>query len=92
LITALADPSSNVRQCAAYSLGKLQDLRAIPALVEALRDRDAYVQKAAAIALESIGHTDGELKKKVQSTKESAERALRRATKDTERAAARERL
>jgi len=42
------DTYSTVRQRAAFALGYMEDLRAVPVLVEGLRDKDSIVQRIAA--------------------------------------------
>lgn len=49
------DPSYKVRLQVAITLGKLHDKRAVPALMGALKDRNATVQGVAAAALGQIG-------------------------------------
>jgi HEAT repeat protein len=51
----LKDPSPDVRRTAALSLGKIALSEAVPALVQALRDRDPVVRQHSAWALGSIG-------------------------------------
>jgi HEAT repeat protein len=55
LIQALADEELSVRQCAALSLSKRSDGRAVPALVEAMRSKDALLARLAANALACTG-------------------------------------
>jgi len=54
-INALADPSPTVREQAAYTLGYLQVIDAIPSLIEVLNDEDRDVVDAAQFALGNIG-------------------------------------
>ncbi|MBC7314866.1 MAG: HEAT repeat domain-containing protein, partial [Chloroflexi bacterium] len=51
----LKDPERSVREAAATALGEIKDPRAIPALVEALKDWELNVQEAAAKALSVFG-------------------------------------
>ncbi len=57
LIAALKDPDFVDRNCAASSLGKLRDRRAVPALVEVATrvKEDAFVRASATTALAKIG-------------------------------------
>jgi phycocyanobilin lyase alpha subunit len=62
LIAALADETDRtpdggypLRRNAATALGKLDDRRAVPALIECLRCEDYYVRESAAQALELLG-------------------------------------
>jgi phycocyanobilin lyase subunit alpha len=62
LITALKDEADRtpeggypLRRNAARALGKLNDLQAVPALIECLNCTDFYVREAAAQALEMLG-------------------------------------
>ena len=64
LIAALADEDDRteaggypLRRNAARALGKLEDQRAIPPLLETLTCSDFYVREAAAKALEQLGHS-----------------------------------
>ncbi len=54
IVGALGDPSESVRQAAAHACGKLQEPRAVPALIEML-DGTPHLQRAAATALGRIG-------------------------------------
>jgi len=55
LVTSLlSDPSSDVRISACAYLARSVDPRAVPKLLEALKDRDTKVRKAAADALRAI--------------------------------------
>ena len=58
---SLKDPSAEVRISAATSLGKMNAKKSIPALVEALNDKDVGVILAAASSLRSLGNTDAYL-------------------------------
>jgi len=51
---ALADHSSRVRKVAAYALGDIKDISAVPYLMKALEDTDPAVLKAALAALKRI--------------------------------------
>ncbi len=55
LLRALGDDDPNVRQCAALSLRLNPSPSALPALVNALSDRDRLVARFAADALAAIG-------------------------------------
>ena len=55
LAGVLGDGDSDVRQAAAWALGKIGDARAVEALVGALGDEKSWVRKAAARALGKIG-------------------------------------
>jgi phycocyanobilin lyase subunit alpha len=66
LIAALNDEDDRteiggypLRRNAARALGKLEDKRAVPALIEALACPDFYVREAAAQALETLGDIAG---------------------------------
>jgi HEAT repeat protein len=48
------DPDNEVRWVAALALGQINDPRAVPALVEALKDVDRYVRYGAVMALEQL--------------------------------------
>jgi len=48
---ALAHPEAGIREHAVVALGKIQDARVTPALIEMLRDPEALIQKAAIHAL-----------------------------------------
>ena len=50
----LADEAAGVRKVAGYALGSLEDVRAVPALIRALRDIDEQVVAAATYALGRI--------------------------------------
>jgi phycocyanobilin lyase subunit alpha len=63
LIAALQDEDDRtpeggypLRRAAARALGKLSDLQAVPALIEALQCSDFYVREAAAQSLEMLGN------------------------------------
>ena len=51
------DPENEVRWVAAISLGHIGDLRAVPALVETLKDPDRYVRYGAVMSLEALSWT-----------------------------------
>jgi len=51
---ALSDPSQEVRENAAYALGRCDDQRAFPVLERALRDKSIYVRRSAARALATL--------------------------------------
>ena len=56
MITALIkDRIPEVKKWAAWSLGTLNDSRAIEPLISALNDRDYYVRMHAGLSLEKIG-------------------------------------
>lgn len=55
LIADLAHPSDRVRWEAAQALGETQDTQAVPALIEALQDRNVHVRRDAAVALGKLG-------------------------------------
>jgi HEAT repeat protein len=55
LIAALRDERWRVRECAARTLGRIGDRRAVDALIAALRDRDGAVRTVAAEALGRLG-------------------------------------
>lgn len=54
LMQRLKDEDAEVRQAAAYALGRIENPMAIPALVDALADSDREVQEAALDALSSF--------------------------------------
>jgi HEAT repeat protein len=58
VLAALKHEAWNARRNAAWTLGALDDARAVTALVEAVRDREAPVRAQAAWALGAIDHTD----------------------------------
>lgn len=58
LETALKSASWIARRNAAWSLGALDENRAVPRLIEATRDREAPVREQATWALGAIGHRD----------------------------------
>jgi HEAT repeat protein len=51
LTEALTHPEVGVREHAVYGLGKIQNLRVIPFLIEMLKDNDRLVQKQAILSL-----------------------------------------
>ena len=55
LIAALKDKDSDVRNAAAWSLGRLGDKRAVEPFIAALKDKDSNVREAAAEALGELG-------------------------------------
>jgi HEAT repeat protein/energy-coupling factor transporter ATP-binding protein EcfA2 len=55
LRAGLNDPRFEARCIASESLGQIQDAEAIPALLKALRSRDAHLRRAAANAIKRIG-------------------------------------
>jgi len=55
LTDTLSDPEAGVRQCAALGLRQQAAQQAVPALVEALHDRDPLVARLAGEALSAIG-------------------------------------
>jgi len=57
-IARLKDDNPHVRQRAATTLGAMKDPRAVPPLIDALRDSDAQVQENAAEALKDITGKD----------------------------------
>ena len=57
-IARLKDDNPHVRQRAATTLGAMKDPRAVPPLIDALRDKDAQVQENAAEALKNITGQD----------------------------------
>src|SRR3954465_1066470 len=65
----MTDPSYKVRVQAALVLGKLRDKRAVPSLMQALRDENESVRGVAATSLGQIGD-------------KSAANALQQATND----------
>ncbi|MDX2217202.1 MAG: HEAT repeat domain-containing protein [Oculatellaceae cyanobacterium bins.114] len=65
LITALADEADQteaggypLRRNAARALGKLDDQRAVPVLIESLSCSDYYVREAAAQSLQALGNSE----------------------------------
>lgn len=55
LLNILADPTSNVRECAALALGKIKSDLAIPRLIEAIEELDGRLRQTACKALGEIG-------------------------------------
>lgn len=55
ILKALKDSSWEIRQYAAWALGRLGDLRATEALIKALNDESPYVRQVAADALQHFG-------------------------------------
>lgn len=55
LIRSLDDNEPNVRQCAAHGLGIQADPNSVPALINALNDKDSLVARLTANALIEIG-------------------------------------
>ena len=55
LIYALGDRDGDVRETAAYGLGKMGDMRAVEPLVKCLQDEEPWVRSSAADALAVIG-------------------------------------
>ena len=55
LINALKDEDSEVREWAAFTLGRIKASRAVKPLINALKDEDSQVRGAAAYALGEIG-------------------------------------
>ncbi|SCL74868.1 HEAT repeat [Methanoculleus chikugoensis] len=59
LLSALDDPDPRLRMWAAYTLGMIGDVGAVPALMQALEDADPGVAKWAAAALRGIRDAAG---------------------------------
>lgn len=55
LVRALQDDNLSVRQCAALAISRQGDERAVPALIQALSEKDSLMVRLAANALVAIG-------------------------------------